>query len=138
MTPTLHETHLGETLDGLLDGTLSTEAANAARAHLSACDDCSARFTKLSGAVAAVQGLGRARAPEGFGARVLKRVRSQRRAGLRRPGLDQKLPFEGVIVLILAAAAAAVLIGYGIHESAGLFAKNAAAPKAEATPTARP
>lgn len=131
------EGHLGESLDLLVDGALAPAQAAAAKAHLDGCTDCTKAHARLCGAVAAARGLGPVRAPEGFAARVLKRVRSQRRAGLRRPGLDQKVPYEGGIIVILVAAAAALMVAYGVHTYGGVFAKNdVPAPRAPAT--ARP
>jgi hypothetical protein len=82
-------------------------------------------------AVGFAQSLGSARAPSGFAARVLKRVRRDRRGVLSR-GLAQKVPYEGGIVLILASAAAALLLAYGLHSHGGLFAKNDGPPRAPA------
>ncbi len=115
-------------LTALVDGELSAAEAEALRAHLAGCPPCAAEHAKAKAASRALHGLGKARAPLGFGARVLKRVRRERHSLLRHDGLDQKVPFEGAIILFLVAAAAAVLVGYEIHARGGLFASNAPRP----------
>jgi anti-sigma factor RsiW len=125
--------HLGPQLHALLDRELSPADESQARKHLDACPKCAAEHEKLSGAVAALQGLGRARAPEGFAGRVLKRMRGQRRGAPLRALSDNKLQFEGVIVVLIAAAAAAAILAYEVKTNWGLFAKNEGPQKARVT-----
>lgn len=101
--------HLGERIFALIDHDLSPQDEASARSHLDECEDCAAEHQKIANAVGAVAALGRARAPEGFAARVIRRVRSDRRSSGLRALAEQKVPYEGVIILILAAAAAAVM-----------------------------
>jgi anti-sigma factor RsiW len=129
VTTTDTNAHLGERLQALLDRELPPGDEAAARAHLASCADCAGRHARLAGAMTAVAGLGRARAPMGFAARVLKRVRAQRRGHGLRASIDQKVHYEGGIIVLLAAAAAALILAYGVHAHGGLFAK-AEAPAA--------
>ena len=116
--------HLGDRVHALLDGALSPEEAAIARAHLDACDACRFQHRRLSAAVGLVGALGPARAPEGFAARVLKRVRSQRRNSGLRPGPDQKLHYEGGIIILIVAASAALVVGWTVaHNAAPLVAR---------------
>jgi anti-sigma factor RsiW len=123
-TSTHTSTHLGQSLDALLEGTLAPAEAVQARQHLEDCEHCTKEHARLAGAMAAAQALGKARAPMGFAARVLRRVRLQRHRQLRKIALDQRVPFEGVIVVLLAAAAAAVLVGYGVFSRSAAVAEH--------------
>jgi anti-sigma factor RsiW len=128
--------HLGEKLDALVEGTLAPAETAHARQHLEDCETCTKEHARLAGAVAAVQALGKAHAPMGFGARVLRRVRMQRHRQLRQIALEQRVPYEGVIVVILAAAAAAVLMGYGLYTRSAEVSVTMQAP-AQAPPIPR-
>lgn len=119
--------HLGERLHALIDRELGPEDEAKARAHLAACETCRVTHAKLAGAVTAVAALGRSRASEGFAARVLKRVRAERRGFGLRATIDQKVPYEGSIIVLLAAAMAAALLAYGLTSDGGLLARNEAA-----------
>lgn len=122
--------HLGERLHALLDRELTAHEESQAKAHLASCSKCAAEHAKLAGAMTSLAALGTARAPEGFASRVLKRARAQRKGYSLRTLSDQKLQFEGAIVVILAAALAAAIIAYEVKTNWGLFAKNDAARKA--------
>lgn len=126
--------HLGERLHALLDRELSPQDEASARDHLADCASCAAEHRKLARAVVSASALGRVHAPEGFAARVLKRVRQQRRTGGLRTLVEQKVPYEGVIILILAAAVAVALMLYSAHSASTVVAHNgsdrqAASPK---------
>lgn len=125
--------HLGERIHALLDRELSPQDESAARAHLASCSKCSAEHAKLAGAVTALAAMGSARAPEGFATRVLKRMRSQKKGYPLRALSDQKIQFEGAIIVILAAAVAAAIIAYEVKANWGLFAKNDAKSNASAS-----
>ncbi len=116
--------HLGERMHLLLDRELSPQDEAAAHEHLEGCPTCTAEHAKLAGAVAALGSLGRARAPEGFAARVAKRVRAARRGHGLRPSVDQKVPYEGGIIILLAAAVTALIIGYELKSNSNPVAKN--------------
>jgi anti-sigma factor RsiW len=118
--------HLGERLHALLDRELSAHDESTARAHLASCSKCAAEHARLASAVTALGAMGTARAPEGFAARVLKRARAQRKSYGLRSLSDQKLQFEGAIIVIIAAAVAAAIITYEVKTNWGLFAKNEA------------
>lgn len=129
--------HLGEALHALLDGELGAADEADARAHLSACEPCRGEHAKLAAAVGTLHELGRARAPMGFASRVLRRVRMARRHGGLRPGPEHKVHYEGGIIVLLAAGGAAAILAYGVAtQGGGLFARHDAAP-ASAT-AARP
>jgi anti-sigma factor RsiW len=104
--------HLGERIFALIDHDLSPQDEASARHHLDECEDCAEEHRKIAGAVSAVAGLGRARAPEGFAARVMRRVRSERRTSGFNVLAEQKVPYEGVIILILAAAMTAAIFAF--------------------------
>lgn len=132
--------HLGETLHALIDGELGPADEARAHAHLSDCAPCRGQHDRLAAAVTAVKGLGTARAPMGFAARVLRRVRLARRSGHLRPSPEHKVHYEGGIIVLLAAAGAAAVLAYGVaSQGGGLFVRNDAPPAVpEATATARP
>jgi anti-sigma factor RsiW len=116
--------HLGERLHALLDRELSPQDEASARDHLADCESCAAEHRRLSRAVVGASALGRAHAPEGFAARVLKRVRQQRRVNGLRVFTEQKVPYEGAIILILAAAMAAALMLYSVHAGSRVLSHN--------------
>ncbi len=116
--------HLGERLHLLLDRELSPQDEASARAHLADCESCAEEHRKLSRAVGSAAALGRVHAPEGFAARVMKRVRQHRRTGGLRVLAEQKVPYEGAIILILAAAVAAALMLYSAHSGSKVLVHN--------------
>jgi len=123
--------HLGERIFSLIDRELSPQDEAAAQDHLSSCHDCAEEHRRLAGAIGLVGGMGRVRAPEGFAARVLRRMRTQRRTGGLHSLAEQKVPYEGVVIVLLAAAAAVLLMMYAAPPSWNVFAHNttAGAPK---------
>jgi anti-sigma factor RsiW len=135
MQPTLSSAgpHLGEQIYALIDRELTAQEEASARDHLAGCSACAAEHLRLARTVGLVNGLGHARAPEGFAARVLKRARALRRANGLRVLADHKVPYEGVIVVLLAAAAATLLLVYGAP-AAWKIAHNGAPPPAHTAP----
>lgn len=123
--------HLGDRVHALVGRELPPDDDAKARAHVAACDDCRRKYDRLAGAVGALGALGAARAPEGFASRVLRRVRADKRSAGLRPLVENKVHYEGSIIVILAAAAAAAVLAYGVANSGGLFVKNDR-PKSEA------
>lgn len=108
--------HLGPALHALVERELSPDAEASARAHLASCSDCSAQHARLESTVRTLRGYGRAAAPAGFAARVLRRVRSaQRKANPL--SVEYKVPFEGGILLLIVAAAAAAIVGWQVVAS---------------------
>lgn len=112
-------------LSALLDGELSEDERAAVMRHLDACEDCRAFFSDLSATHELLVSMGEEDVPEGFSARVMRRVHARRMRGtLRR-------------VSALAACLAVVLIVGGLLASAGLgqstfkSAENTAAPDFE-------
>lgn len=140
MNVSIDETqHLGDLLGALLERDLAPAEEAAARAHLAACADCRRQHDRLSGTVAMVGMMGSARAPEGLAGRILRRMRNDRRTNLFRTSVEQKVPYEATIVVVLAAAMAVLVIGYAVTQSDGLFAKKHSAaernaPAAEGRP----
>lgn len=100
--------HCVALLSALLDGELNEDERTAVMQHLSECEECRARFNELCAMHELLASMGEEKAPEGFSARVMQRVRGQRlRRTLRR-------------VSGLAACLALTLLAGGLFLSTGL------------------
>jgi anti-sigma factor RsiW len=97
--------HLGDTLSALLDGELYPPQADAARAHLNRCPDCTAELSAVGQARSWVRGLPAVDPPFGFYERIL---------------LDRA-------PLAVAVAAGAPVAGGNLRRRAGLVAVGVAA-----------
>lgn len=105
--------HLGDRVHDLVDGELALDEERAARRHLASCVECRDEFVRLSRTVSLLHAQGRVLAPVGFTPRVVKRARSLNRRRTRL-ALAYKVPFEGVVILLIAAAAATAVIGWQV------------------------
>lgn len=107
------DAHLGARIHDLIDGELSDIEEQEARRHLASCIECRAEFVRLNRTLTLLHAQGRVRAPAGFTSHVVKRTRT---TGRRRTqlALGQKVPFEGVVILLIAAAAATAIIGWQV------------------------
>jgi len=106
--------HLGDELTALLDGALEPAARERALAHLESCPACRAERDRLAGAL---RTLGRLPAPPEpsatFEQRFLARLARER---VRPRGLLSRLPWRFLAPLAAAGAAAAVMVGVGLHD----------------------
>lgn len=109
------DSHLRERVYALLDHELSDEEEASARSHLDSCPDCAEEHRKLEQTVGIVARLGPARAPQGFAARVMRRMRMQRRSSGLRVRAEHKVPYEGAVIVIVIAAMAALLVTLFTH-----------------------
>ncbi len=125
--------HLGWRLDALVEHELSADDEAVVRTHLAGCEGCAAEHRRLESTVGLVAGLGRVRAPEGFAARLLKRARSQRHGAGLRVLAEHKVPYEGVIVVLLVAAAAVLFMALAPKTWSNVLAHNTR-PVAESHP----
>jgi len=94
----------------LLDEELPGEEARRVQAHLEACRDCQAGWTGYRSTVERVRALEREKAPAALASRILLRVQKRRTQGLRalhRTQVEQRLPVEVLVPILLAAAVAA-------------------------------
>lgn len=104
--------HLGPALHALVERELSPGDEASARAHLAACAACSTEHARIESTLLTLRGYGRAAAPAGFAARVLRRVRTAHRKSHPLAGAQYKMPYEGGILLLIVAAAAAAIVGW--------------------------
>lgn len=125
--------HPHDGIRALIDGELTGDAAARVQSHLADCADCASEHARVAGAVAMLKGQGTIRAPEGFASRVLKRTRSQQRATSRGQWWPRKVPYEGGIIVLLAAAGAAAVLSYGVANRGELVAwlENVAAEESD-------
>ena len=94
-----------------VDDELAAPDAVRLRAHLDGCEDCRVGWEAYERVVKTARSLERVRAPEGLSSIILRRVR-RRRFGPR-PSMvnhiQNRVPVEMIIPLLLAAAVAAML-----------------------------
>jgi anti-sigma factor RsiW len=95
--------HLGDDLSALLDGELTTRAADAARAHLAVCGACSRELAAVGQARSWVRSLPPVEPPAGLYERL--------RAGPAADVVPLRPRRVGVAVLATSAAASLVLLG---------------------------
>lgn len=108
-------THLGDRLHLFIEHDLAPAEEAEVLEHLSACGTCADEHARLEHTVAALRSVGRASAPVGFAARVLRRVRvARRRAHPLGQSLANKVPFEGGIIILIAAATAAAVLAWQV------------------------
>ncbi len=117
-SPSLDHARAQEMFAPLLDAELPADEALLLRRHLSGCEQCQQGLLRYERAVELVRGAERARAPVGFAAQVLKRLRKRRRAsvsGAQGAGFFQQvsLPVEAAIPILIAAAVAAAALLFG-------------------------
>lgn len=117
-TPSLDHARARAMFAPLLDAELPPDEAVLLRRHLSACAQCQRGFARYERTVELLRGAERVRAPVGFAAQVLKRVRKRRRAaagGAQGARFFQlvSLPVEAAIPILLAAAVAAAVLLFG-------------------------
>lgn len=107
------ELHLGERLYRLMEHDLPAAEEAEARAHLESCVPCAAEHEKLKRTLSVLKSVGRVTAPSGFAAQVLRRARVNGPRGRPLGGLlANKVPFEGGIIILVAAAVAAAVIAW--------------------------
>lgn len=115
--------HCVALLSALLDGELNEDERTAVMQHLSECEECRAHFNELCAMHELLASMGEEKAPEGFSARVMQRVRGQRlRRTLRRvSGL--------AACLVLTLLAGGLFLSTGLSKStAPESVENAAVP----------
>lgn len=107
------ELHLGERLHRLVERDLPPVEEAEAWAHLQSCEPCAAEHAKIARTVSMLKSVGRVTAPSGFATQVLRRARLNGPRGRPLGGLlANKVPFEGGIIVLVAAAVAAAVIGW--------------------------
>jgi anti-sigma factor RsiW len=107
-------THLGDELTALLDGALEPAARERALAHLAGCPACREARDRQAAALAALGRLPPAPEPSpGFEQRFYALLARERSA---RHGLLARLPWRILAPLAAAGAAAAVMVGVGLHD----------------------
>jgi anti-sigma factor RsiW len=114
-SPSLDHARARELFAPLLDAELPAAEVQLLRRHLSDCPQCQQGFLRYERAVELLRDAKRARAPAGFAARVLQRVRKRRRnsvLGAQGARFFQhvSIPVEAAIPILLAAAVAAALL----------------------------
>lgn len=114
------DAHLGDRLHLLVEHDLAPAQEAVARAHLAACDACALEHAQLEHTVQVLRTMGRQRAPAGFAARVLRRVRAGQRRASRLGGLAFKVPYEGAIIVLIAAAVATAVLAWQATERAAV------------------
>ena len=104
------QTHLGDSLSALLDGELSSEQQERARAHLAACPECAEELAAVGQARSWVRGLPQVDPPFGFYERLLL-DRAVARPGSF--GVSPGLRRRAGLAAFGAAAAAVTVLGVG-------------------------
>lgn len=109
------ELHLGERLYRLVEHELPPVEEAEARAHLESCVPCATEHAKLERTMSILKSVGRVTAPSGFASQVLRRARVTGPRGRPLGGLlANKVPFEGGIIILIAAAVAAAVIAWQV------------------------
>ena len=110
--------HLGDRLHLLIEHDLPPAQEALARAHLDSCDACATEHARLEHTVQTLRAMGRRQAPMGFAARLLRRVRAGQRRSFLSGGLATRVPYEGTIIVLIAAAVAAAVLAWQATERA--------------------
>jgi anti-sigma factor RsiW len=105
--------HLGDTLSALLDGELHPPQAEAARAHLSRCPQCTAELSAVGQARSWVRGLPAVDPPFGFYERILLDRAPLVAAAAVAPVAGGNLRRRAGVVAVGVAAAAVTVLGVG-------------------------